>query len=208
MKLSEFQNALDEAKAWRKIELTHARSLAESAGGEIVEAYLCRAWTLLMYAHCDQFLKETSKLYLNYLRENPRDSYDYLSIWKAYRSKDIMLLSNTNNYLQCRAPEDIQKTALINIIGSNDVMEKGNFKYERLRFFCDWILQIDFDHLSYRPFCTTLKDKRDQIAHGERTYVSRVDDCINWHEPTVQLIDELGDAVTARAIEHELVAPA
>lgn len=207
MRLGELQIALDEAKSWRKIELTQARSLAESGGGEIAEAYLCRAWTLLMYAHCDQFLKETSKLYLDYLRQNPRNAYDYLSIWKAYRSKDIMLLANSNNYTQCLSPETIQNNALIDLIKSNDVMEKGNFKYERLRFFCDWILQINFDHIYYRPFCLTLKTKRDEIAHGERTYVSQVNDCITWHNRTIELIDKLGDTIAERATEHELSMP-
>lgn len=149
-----------------------------------------------MYAHCDQYIKEVSKLYLGFLRENPRDSYDYWSIWQAFRAKELMLNgSDGPTFESALRPRDNDKSALIEAITHKTVLESGNFKYERLRFITNFVLQIDFDCVEYKGFCTTLKIKRDQIAHGEESYIADVGDCIAWHSPTLSLLDALTNAV-------------
>lgn len=76
MDTTKLQQALDDSLSWRKQELQQAKFLAEEASNT-TRAYLCRAWTLVMYAHCDRFIKEASKLYLSHLKEFPKESYDY-----------------------------------------------------------------------------------------------------------------------------------
>lgn len=201
MNLDSLQVRLDEIRSWRKHELGIAKNLAENAERN-EEPYLCRAWTLVMYAHCDKHLKEVSKKYLKYWRSNHRESYDYVTIWQALRAKDIIIRSNDKNYNLHKNPSEIDRGKLVDALESKDVFESQNFKYESLRFFVDRILQIDLDYVSYQAFCRTLKEKRDQIAHGEEIYVSRVKDCYAWHNPTISLIDDITDSVLLIASTH------
>lgn len=195
MNAADLEHSLSQSLTWRKNELQQARFLAEESN-ENSRQYLCRAWTLVMYAHCDQYIKEVSKLYLGFLRENPRDSYDYWSIWQAFRAKELMLNgSDGPTFESALRPRDNDKSALIEAITHKTVLESGNFKYERLRFITNFVLQIDFDCVEYKGFCTTLKIKRDQIAHGEESYIADVGDCIAWHSPTLSLLDALTNAV-------------
>ena len=79
MNINELLNSLDNLSAWRKKELLQAHSLARNASNNDTIRYLCRAWVLVMYAHCDNFLKESTRTYLEYLKSNiniiPRTRY-------------------------------------------------------------------------------------------------------------------------------------
>ena len=195
MNATNLEHFLSHSLTWRKNELQQARFLAEESN-ENSRQYLCRAWTLVMYAHCDQYIKEISKLYLHFLKDNPRESYDYWSIWQAFRAKELMLNGSDGlTFNSALKPRDNEKLALIEAISHKTVLDSGNFKYERLRFITNFVLQIDFNCVEYKGFCTTLKIKRDQIAHGEQSYIADVGDCIAWHRPTLSLLDDLTSAV-------------
>ena len=195
MNILDLERELSGSLSWRKHELQQAKFLAEQAG-DADRPYLCRAWTLVMYAHCDQFLKEVSRAYLRYLQHDPRDGYDYWSIWRAFRAKDVMLsAADGDNFNQAIAPTEIEKSKLLASISDKAVIESGNFNYKRLRFMTTFVLQIDFDFIDYKGFCGTLKTRRDEIAHGEQSVVREVKDCISWHDPTLRLLDDLADGV-------------
>lgn len=195
MDILDLERELSTSLSWRKHELQQAKFLAEQAG-DADRPYLCRAWTLVMYAHCDQFLKEASRSYLRYLQHHPRAGYDYWSIWRAFRAKDIMLLAADGaNFEQLAVPDEIDKSKLISAISDKTVIEGGNFNYKRLRFMTTFVLQIDFDFIAYKAFCSTLKTRRDEIAHGEQSVVREVSDCTAWHDPTLRLLDGLADGV-------------
>lgn len=199
MDYEKLQEELTESLTWRKHEIQQARYLAENAR-QVDEPYLCRAWTLVMYAHCDQYIKEASRLYLDFLRFNPRDNYDYWSIWRAFRAKQMMLEgSDGPKFDTALNPGNIEKEELIDVIANREIIDGGNFSYKRLRFLVKLVMQIDFDCISYIAFCKTLKTKRDEIAHGERSLISEVGDCVNWHDPTLSLLDGISDAVLRAA---------
>jgi hypothetical protein len=200
MGLDDLQDALSESLSWRKLELQQARYLAENAKERDLP-YLCRAWILVLYAHCDQYTKETSRIYLDYLRSNPR-KYDYWYIWQAFRAKQLMLEGSDGvSFESALRPKNNDKQMLIDAISHKTVIDSGNFSYQRFRFLMNFVLQVKFDCASYKGFCTTLKTKRDEIAHGERSYVSEVSDCIAWHDPTLLLLDSVFDSVLKTASE-------
>lgn len=199
MNIQALESELETSVSWRKQELQQARFLATEAT-DLDRPYLCRAWTLVMYAHCDQFLKETARTYLNYLQNNPRVSYDYFAIWRAFKSKQLMLeAKDGDNFEQLINPDNIEKKLLIKSISDKSVIESGSFNYKRLRFFVAFILQIEFSFVDYKGFCNTLKIRRDEIAHGEQSTVQQVSDCLAWHVPTLQLLDGLVDGVLEAA---------
>lgn len=195
MDILDLERELSASLSWRKLELQQAKFLAEQAG-DSDRPYLCRAWTLVMYAHCDQFVKEASRSYLRYLQHHHRVGYDYWSIWRAFRAKEIMLkASDGDNFKQVTVPDKIDKLKLIEAISDGSVIDSGSFNYKRLRFMTTFVLQIDFDFIEYKAFCDTLKIRRDEIAHGEKSVVREVSDCIAWHEPTLRLMNKLTDGV-------------
>ncbi|WP_319412000.1 MAE_28990/MAE_18760 family HEPN-like nuclease [uncultured Cohaesibacter sp.] len=204
MDIGDFQRRLDEIRAWRKLELSNARMLAENheSGNEV--SYLCRAWTMMIYAHCDQSLKLIAKEYLSFLKEHPRSDYDYNTVWLCFFGKEAIRHISDNRYGLVGSETVEAKDRFISNIGGREVFDSANFSYKLLRFFTDWILQVSFDCGNYKAFCKTLKEKRDAIAHGEEIRIQRVEDCISWHDPAISMIDSLADASIDAALRHDV----
>lgn len=203
MNIEDLQAKLDNIRAWRKIELSHARSVAERHRSAAELPYLCRAWTLMIYAHCDQALKLICREYLNFLISNPRENYSYKTVWLSFFGKDaIKNGSETRFAMRKEDGSEIRLNIIANILG-NEVFNSGSFSYKQLRFFTEWILQSAFDHETYKAFCATLKEKRDSIAHGEETDVRDIDDCLAWHTPAIELLDNLVETTIDEALQHK-----
>ncbi|MBK3799171.1 hypothetical protein GAY33_08010 [Azospirillum brasilense] len=202
MDLEALQASLDEARSWRKLELSHARALAESRRGCGEEAYLCRAWTMMIYAHCDQALKLVAKAYMKFLMTNPRADYDYQTVWLAFFGKEAIRNVSHERFSLCSAKDEGANLKKLSGITGKEIFSSSSFSYSSLRFFCEWVIQCQLDHNKYSAFCTTLKDKRDAIAHGEVLFIKDVDDCIAWHEPAISLLDDLADFTLKTAIRH------
>jgi len=191
MDILELQVKLDELSAWRKRELFQAKSLAESAENEEALKYLCRAWVLIMYAHCDNFLKEASKQYIEFVKSNSSLNYKPELMWLVMKGKDALTEGSDENYKSLKAYRGESENLFFEVILSPQVFDKRSFKYKSLRFFCDWILQIDFNHQELSGFCNALEKKRNSIAHGEESYIDKIEDCLPWHNNTVNFIDSL-----------------
>jgi hypothetical protein len=199
----ELQARLDAIRAWRKIELSHARSVAERHQSSAELPYLCRAWTMMIYAHCDQALKLIAREYLNFRRDVPRKDYDYRTVWLSFFGKEAIRHPSDSRFLLCSFDDqNSYKTMLQNILSGTEVFGSANFSYQILRFYMDWVIQTPFAHIEYRAFCTTLKEKRDGIAHGEQISIRNVQDCLAWHEPAVALLDGIVDATLEAALGH------
>lgn len=200
MDILELQEKLDNLSAWRKSELIQAHFLAENAQNKEAKRYLCRAWVLIMYAHCDNFLKEATKLYLSYVKSNSAMNYKPELMWLVMRGKENLTEGAEDNYKSLNDYHGMNHDILFEVILSKDVFARRSFKYKSLRFFCDWILQIQYNHQEIGPFCESLKEKRDSIAHGEESYIDKIEDCLPWHQTTIKFIDTLKDSLldTAR----------
>lgn len=99
MNIDDLQNNLDYIRAWRKLELSHARAIAERHRDTAEESYLCRVWTIMIYAHCDQSLKMIAKEYLQFLDFNPRASYNYDTVWIAFFGKEAIKQKSNDRFL-------------------------------------------------------------------------------------------------------------
>lgn len=201
MNITTFQQNLDQIRAWRKIELSHARSLAERQRKTAEEGYLCRVWAMMIYAHCDQALKLIAKEYISFLEANPRQDYDYKTVWIAFFGKEAFKSSDIR-FALCGSKDSESNITILQNIKGKAVLDSSNFSYHSLRFFIDWVIQAKFDHGDYRSFCNTLKLKRDGIAHGEEITIKTVDDCLAWHEPAIRLLDDLVEATVETAVSH------
>jgi MAE_28990/MAE_18760-like HEPN len=189
----ELQQHLDELSAWRKDELSLARSLAEQATDGAARRYLCRAWTLIMYAHCDNFLKMATECYVEYIKDNIPMNYRIDSMWLIFKGKEHVKQAS-RKYVSPFHPTENFET-YFSTIKSDAVFRERSFGYKALRFFCDWVLQIQFAHLEKKWFCESLERKRNAIAHGEEAYIDDIQDCVKWHEDTLKFMDDLKDAI-------------
>lgn len=196
-----FQSELDALTSWRKRELIQAHFLAENAQNDEARQYLCRAWVLMMYAHCDNFLKEATKLYLKFSQTAEHSSCKAELIWLTMRAKEIVTDASTENYKSLRAFSAADGWSLIDDGLMREIFNKHSFKFKFLRFICDWVLQVDYGYIVFRDFCDHLKKKRNSIAHGEGSYVDDISDCLHWHEMTITFIDTLKDAIINSAID-------
>ncbi len=203
MEVEALQAKLDEIRAWRKLELSHARSLAERHRDSAEFTYLCRVWTMMIYAHCDQALKLISREYLDFLKATPRQSYDYKTVWLAFFGKDALREVSEGRYALCRTnDQQTNSIMLANITSGKEVFGTKNFSFPLLRFFTEWVIQTPFDYEQFRGFCYTLKKERDKIAHGEPATINDVENCLAWHDPAIALLDALTDATINAALLH------
>lgn len=203
MKVEQLQANLDNIRAWRKLELSHARGLAERHHATAEFSYLCRVWTMMIYAHCDQSLKLISKEYLRFLRGTPRHSYDYKTVWLAFFGKEAMREFADARFELCRANNQESHGILLdNLVAAKDVFDTKSFSFPLLRFYTEWVIQTDFNYEQYKVFCGTLKTARDKIAHGEDAQVEDIERCLGWHEPAIELLDAITDAAINAALHH------
>jgi hypothetical protein len=147
------QKELDTLSIWRKRELIQAHTLAENATTNTAKRYLCRAWVLMMYALCDNFLKEATKLYLNYCEKSTPRAIKLEMIWLALRGKENITEGAVGNYRSFSSYNiatgwDFYDEKLL-----NEIFKKKSFQYSFLRFISDWVLQVDFDHENMMDFC-------------------------------------------------------
>jgi hypothetical protein len=199
MDIIELQNKLDELSAWRKRELLQAHFLAESAPTQETQRYLCRSWVMMMYAHCDNFLKESAKTYLEYIKNASNPHYKSNLMWLIMRGKDVLIDGNDRNYKSLNDYNKTDSGVFFKIILGKDIFDKKSFQYKILRFFCDWVLQINYDYNEFRDFCDRLNVRRHAIAHGEQEYVDVAKDCVPWHEKTIKFIDSLKESLLESA---------
>ena len=191
---------LDELSGWRKKELIQAQYLAENSSNVESTRYLCRVWVLIMYAHCDSFLKQAASAYFQYLKLNFDSITDYKHdlIWflthaennfiatdKKYKSFDLYMNGDENFFFS----DHIVKSVLNN----------SSFSYKHLRNYCDWLLQIKFPYSEIQFFCRKLKENRDKISHGEEVYIDSPEDCKQWNKDTIDFIDKLKNAIIEKA---------
>lgn len=202
MDILELQDKLDELSAWRKRELFHASSLAENAKNDEAQRYLCRVWVLIMYAHCDNFLKEASKQYIEFVKSNPSKNYRPELMWLVMKGKDALTEGSLDTYKSINDYNGDNREIFFKVILGPQIFKERSFKYKSLRFFCDWILQIDFNHQELSSFCDALEKKRNSIAHGEEAYIDKIEDCLPWHKNTVDFIDSLKESLLNNAAAH------
>ena len=111
------------------------------------------------------------------------------------RAKENITEGSENNYYSLDDYKNFQNDILFEEKLVKALFDRRSFQYKVLRFYCDWVLQINYDYASMMQFCTRLKTIRDAIAHGEEAYVDQPDDCLFFHEHTIKLIDSLKESM-------------
>lgn len=194
MNMIELQKSIDEQTGWRKRELLEAEYSVSNAMNKRQKRYLCRSWTLFLYAHVDNFVSESVRIIQRYEKANGVIGGHSEYIWLISRGLDIATDAKHSNYIK---PCDVSSNAEIglNEMISAKIIGQRSLSFKSLRFFCDWVLRIDFDYGSYEAFCITLKQRRDQIAHGEEVYVDLEEDCKPWQRKCFDFFDEFSESL-------------
>lgn len=195
MNLEELQMSLDSKLSWRRQELTLAYSLALNESDIHKGKYLCRSWVVIMYAHCDQYLKESALDYIDFLRHSNNFEHENILNLIFLTSKEFIDTSPENHYtyqslftFQSRNPLNIREI----------FFKKNSINYKNLRFICDWLLLIDFTHTVFEAFLENLVKNRNKIAHGEEKYLD-ISNCKELHDKTIMFLNDFTDSLITNA---------
>jgi hypothetical protein len=195
----ELQRRLDEESSGRKRELETAKQLASLASNN-EKPYLCRAWVVFMFAHCEQFLKQATFHYLSIIKERGIE-YDLYPVWYILYGNQKIIDAKNKNFIPSDGVtrERIFQDILVKDSNLNlkEDAKLNNFSFDEktIRFFFDWVLKTNLRHSDFKFFCKNLSKKRHAIAHGEESYVDALTDCEPWHEKTFEFMDVLKDAL-------------
>ena len=90
------QRILDEESSKRKKELETAKQLA-ICSSEHSKPYLCKAWVIFMFAHCEQFLKQATFHYLSIIKEQGIEP-DLYPVWYMLYGEQKIISAKNQNY--------------------------------------------------------------------------------------------------------------
>ena len=193
-------NILDNDLAWRKKELSYTKALVLSSKSKNQE-YTIRSGILVLYAHWEGFIKNSSRWYINYLR-NQKLKYCELS-------DNLVTLSLKSSFVECG---NTKKTRvhfkIVNILlngmaslstipsDKEAIATNSNLNFET---FLEIVFSIGLDHKDFELKENYLDEglikTRNEIAHGEYE-IPDVVDYLDWHDTIIEIIDSFQDKIS------------
>lgn len=178
--ISELEDLVDDALAWRKVELQALkteidRAERRSPGAPLARA-LARSGVAMLYAHWEGFVKESCQAYVDYVAKRRL----------LYKELNDGLLESTLMALHRKVStgSDVARAAMIEMIRSPDsararvpkatiVDTKSNLRTDVL---CEILGGVGFSSDDFRTkgnlIDLSLCDARNSIAHGRNMYPS------------------------------------
>ena len=176
----ELQEKLDEELAWRKRELTHFDYLLLTVNDEHKVSTLLRSGYSTLYSHWEGFVKRSGSFFLNFIT-NQDISLDKISycLITALIHKRLQPIIRTNKPSAINKITDIYfnlqhlNTTELQCI---ELQTESNLKSTPFKEIV-WTLGFDYTpfEIDEQFIDTTLVDKRNKIAHGERLTISQQD---------------------------------
>lgn len=175
MKIRSKQNLFDSLEkeiAWRKLELQSLSTMQQEAVGGILTC-LIRASVVMLYAHWEGFIKNSSEMYLEYIQSRYLTHGELQCNLAAVSLKKYILdLRDTKRYSLITSAYKI-----ISDSGSNrahipsSVHTKSNLKKDIFEEILH-LLGLDIDPYSTAlNFIDSLVETRNSIAHGEHVNI-------------------------------------
>lgn len=199
--LERFEDEISRETAWRRKELTTLRHQA-TASREHARPMIIRAGTALLYAHWEGFVKTTSQLYVEYVRQK-KLKYAQLSTPML----GLALKSRMDGLVEAKAAavhvefarvvrEDLEDRAPLR---PNLVDTGSNLSSKRFR---DIVTRLG---LSYNPYelkqhliDVRLVDARNGIAHGQALLIGQTE-FLDLHERVAAMLWEFRDDILEAA---------
>ncbi|PLS84135.1 MAG: hypothetical protein CYG60_19545 [Actinobacteria bacterium] len=189
---------LDAELSWRRRELTNMRFLA-LGGRRHEQEVLLRAGVCLMYAHWEGFVKDAATCYVNYVALKGLKYRDLSpsmvalglrgKLRAAEETNRVTVHTEVTNFLLSDMHENAK------LPWADAVTTRDNLNSEVLR---EILHLLDLDHQPYETKRVLLDQrllrKRNEIAHGEHSPVSRTD-YDELHAEVLDLLDRFRDDV-------------
>lgn len=169
--LSDLQDALDKALAWRLKEIAYVKSNAKSSKS-FAQAALLRAGVPLIYAHWEGFVKSASEAYLEYVANQHLRFEELASCFVVFAAKKQVasLIQSKRASVNIEIVEFFRNSGgkQANISLSNGVNTESNLSsvvFENIAT----SLGISVDrYIAYANLLDkSLLERRNKIAHGE-----------------------------------------
>lgn len=169
--LSDLQDALDKALAWRIKEIAYVKSTARSSKS-FAQAALVRAGVPLVYAHWEGFIKEASEGYLEYVGNQHLPFRELASCFVVFGIKKHVasLIKSKQASVNIEAIEFIRNSAdrPANLSLSNAINTESNLSSVAFENIATSLGVPTDRYVSYANFLDrSLLERRNKIAHGE-----------------------------------------
>jgi hypothetical protein len=225
MDIETLADKLYELSSWRTQEISYALRLADvtlpDTGEDKISYdeeessevnYLRRSLIVILYAHCDGFLKEATRCYLEYIKHNEPKWHATNIAWIAIKSwqepailKEFeigkLLKKTSTDYIDDIFTTTDRKTGAVTSRGTFEFLKK-NFSDDFLRKVYSFILQIPSEHAA---LAKSLKLIRDQIAHGEKVTPSKLQ-CGQLAEGTLKFLGskslDSSNSLSSQILDH------
>ncbi|WP_211245305.1 MAE_28990/MAE_18760 family HEPN-like nuclease [Curvibacter gracilis] len=169
--LSDLQDHLDRAIAWRLKEIAYVKSSAKSAKS-YAQAALVRAGLPLVYAHWEGFVKQASEFYLEYVDNQGLKYSELATCFFVFGIKKHVatLIDSRQAVANIEAVDFIRKAGeqKASLTLSNAINTASNLS--SLVFFniaSSLGISLDAYHAYSNFIDKSLVDRRNKIAHGE-----------------------------------------
>lgn len=194
--LTEFDDAVSDETAWRKQELSMARKSVSASSGVALQSSL-RAGVLLLYAHWEGWIKNTSRLYLRFVNTK-KLRYDELSVaflGNALKTRlsgmEVAHSATTHNEFASFLREGMGDRARV----SEDLVRtESNLSSRVLADIVHRLglpLEVEFS-TRFNMIDTELVDRRNTIAHGQYLDIA-TGDFLQLHSDVIAMLERFTD---------------
>ncbi|MDJ0598984.1 MAG: MAE_28990/MAE_18760 family HEPN-like nuclease [Crocosphaera sp.] len=188
MKIEKFEETLQKDLAWRKKEVSDLWLLCQEKNIEVI----LKSFLLILYAHWEGFIKQSSKSYLIFISENKLKHKELALNFKAITLKGVInncikdndslsLVNEVQLLNKIMAKEEAKFSVPNNILNEKNksfINTQSNLTPKIFRGFCD-TLGIEYkDCLKIREHYLNeqLINNRNAIGHGSQLDLSSIND--------------------------------
>ena len=202
--VEDLTNKLNEDLAWRKKELNFIYNKLNLSKYPDIELYYLRIGILLLYAHWEGYIKNSSYFYLNYIK-NKRLNFNELS-------SNLITLSLTNKINICASSKKVsirhelvnfiinELSLVANIPDKKLINTESNLKYEVLKEILFTLgLNKAFFELKENLIDSKLLKIRNKVAHGNHIPIDK-NEFIETYNAVISMLDIFKDEIINASI--------
>ena len=185
MNTQTFVKEIDDCTSRIDYELTLSETLLsdENTENEFTN-YLSKCNIVMLYASCEKFFKFSSIKYLKLLSTIKSANYSHHPLWLINNAKKLHEEKHEESYLTLNTYTSTYDRDKINIFKAKNseecippamtnYIQTHSLSHHYVRYVCDWLLQVKFQHNDFRTFINNLKTNRHHIVHGNEFFITR-----------------------------------
>lgn len=179
-----FRSILEEDLTWRADEIRHLKNALNLFQKDNEKSCIRKSMILLIYAHCEGFVKSSLQAYLSYLNDLEIDGNAFIENLQllGVEKKRKSLVNNSNNFsgfLNFFSEfKKIQQQKLR--FDENSIDTESNLKFDVLKKNLEYVGLKENDFIEIKEDLNSLLNRRNNIAHGSDHNLVQQNDVEKW----------------------------